>query len=669
MQLLMAFALLAPPYLDGCHTVTPSASFLHTAEDEVVTVTLSAGPAAAAQARLDAARNASPDACLSILLRGRVEVTDQPLRIGSRTVVQFADGAEVVAGRGDVPALLAITGSEFVTLRSVGTEPATLRGGATAIRVTDSERVHIDRLAIRGSGTGVSFKGRGATGYARGFSATRMLIRDCRAGIEVDETAQFQCHDSTVVAREAALRIASPDAMFVNNRIVGDVRLSAALNVVARNDVRGMLTLTGESSRAYVVENELAGGLGVDGEWHALYRNTLRGDVVVAGEEHTFCQNAGAALPASPAAVVFNPPTAARWHEEPVLPGTARYDIEVQGTAVWTFPRWEAIPEDKRPPLADLSVAQQAVDAAVSEHPDAAVVVRLKGLFQATAEWVLPRNVCVVLDGSIRAAGDQLDHRLAEDGRRSQLIGFPKGGCASFSGGIVDAAFLPYHALNMPGAARIVVDGVTVKRSGFNGITTKEHNNARRPVFIRGCTVVDCAGRGIWVHVCKNVHVLDCVSSGNISDGIDYDAYGHETTGLFNVCSGNRRHGMFIEEAVKHVRVFGNQLDGNGSCGVAIWDEAVVGNTGWNSVIANTCRGNGTGVSIGGRAAEKTSNENLVLGNVLRGNRKIGLRYANAHSYGNYCVHNQIADNADDLVDHSRRVMTEFWSGIVQTRD
>ncbi len=56
-----------------------------------------------------------------------------------------------------------------------------------------------------------------------------------------------------------------------------------------------------------------------------------------------------------------------------------------------------------------------------------------------------------------------------------------------------------------------------------------------------------------------------------------------------------RRHGVFIEEAISHNIVFGNQLNANHQAGVHVWNEEVVGNTGPNLIAATNATGTGGG--------------------------------------------------------------------------
>ena len=88
----------------------------------------------------------------------------------------------------------------------------------------------------------------------------------------------------------------------------------------------------------------------------------------------------------------------------------------------------------------------------------------------------LPPNTCIVLDGTITAATDQPSDNESAQAPTTQLVLMPSKGVASIAGGVLDGAGRPQHVVNAPGAAVVVLDGVTVRRSGYNGITTKERH-------------------------------------------------------------------------------------------------------------------------------------------------------------------------------------------------
>jgi len=176
-------------------------------------------------------------------------------------------------------------------------------------------------------------------------------------------------------------------------------------------------------------------------------------------------------------------------------------------------------------------------------------------------------------------------------------------------------------------------------------------------MFIYRCNVYGNNARGIWAHVATRVHSIANNCAGNNTDGIDLDAHAIDCTALFNTSNGNRRHGVFIEEGVDHNIVFGNTLNDNFTAGIHVWNEEVKQNTGMNVISANECNGNYRGTSVGGRANDKTSHDNLFFNNITRYNRLNGILAGNSKAKGNYftqCVigqniQNDIAPHADAI--------------------
>ena len=664
---------------DG-YFATPESPFITAPGEEVAIVQMQSGGMAQVQNQLDVARNAKPEAVIVLKLSGTVTVTGKPLKLGSRTCVVFAEGARIVADTA-VPALICIERAELISLSASDTFRGTLDGNGRAevgIKVTTSGKVNIDGLDIANCATaGIEYTGRGADVLSDAGSITRCRVTGCGTGAHIRDAAQFVVVDSVFLSgRWAGIDIESPSSIVANNRCVGNktgIRTGSKNGTVAGNTVRGNRVglALGEATLAnFVSYNRFAAngvGIHVNGERNSIYCNEMDNgkefdaegkDNVIAGHRDV----AGEEVDVK-ANVYFNPPTDSNNHaDKTIVNGLGRHDIEVQGGAGRTFHHTKPKPEP-----ADLSVAQAAIDKARQEHPDDVIVAHLKGLFVATGPRTglsIPANACVIVYGSIQSASKEMDWRQypKETQFDTQVIKLADRGFASLSGGIIDGRFQPYHVINAPGKNTAIIDGVTVKAAGMNGITTKGHGGLGKPIFVRSCTVVDSANRGIWAHVSRDVHVIDNVCAGNISDGIDLDAYCMQSTALFNVCTGNRRHGIFVEEGVKDNLVFGNRLADNLGCGIAVWDEAVKGNTGPNALVCNTCDRNGVGVAVGGRSAEKTSNTNFFFNNVCVENRRAGLRYGNVHSGDNYFSQHVVARNAKPIEDYTRRPMTLYFA-------
>jgi len=156
-----------------------------------------------------------------------------------------------------------------------------------------------------------------------------------------------------------------------------------------------------------------------------------------------------------------------------------------------------------------------------------------------------------------------------------------------------------------------------------------------------------------------------CLDNG--LDGIDIDAVAHDCTALFNVCSGNHRHGVFVEEAVCHDVVFGNRLERNQIAGIHVWNEAVGGNTGPNVIAANICRQNGRGIGLGGRASDKTAHDNLFFNNLCADNRDRNIGDGSKHAERNYFTQS-VLSGGDPAADWHQPTNVYFTAPQISAR-
>ena len=592
---------------------------------------------------LTEARRKEPNAVLVATLSGTITVTDVPLRVPSRTCVVFAPGGTVTAGP-DVGAgcLVEIADAEFVSL-STQSGAALLDGRgrvATGVRVRGCGKVHLDRLTVTGcTQVGLAYAGRGGDRFADCGSVTRSNFRRCgREGIAARESAQFLCLGNTIAeCGGTGLAIDSPQGLVAGNTVsesdVG-MRAGGAGLVVTRNTLTGRhiaLAATDTANGCLFSENTFGPGqraVDLAGSACAFFGNTFSVTPVlrVTGKGHTFVSNRNlppAAIPAE-GGLYFAPPTSAQNRKEDVVvAGLGRFDLAITGR------------EPKPTPLSDVQVA---LDEARRSHPQDVIVATLDGSFVAGAGPTglrLPPNTCVVLDGSISAAMDEPGHRKSPQGRITQLVLMPAEGVASIAGGVLDGALLPQHVVNAPGAAVVVLDGVTIRRSGSNAITTKERHNLSRPMFVRGCRVTDNAGRGIWVHVCRSAHAIANVCTANGADGIDFDAYGRNSTALFNTCTGNRRHGVFVEEpGTADNTIYANRLHGNRSHEICLYNSSKTKPLARNLLACNDCAG-------GGISARALMHDNVLFNNVCRPGRLIGGMWSSRDTY--------VAQNVTDV--------------------
>jgi len=612
----------------------PAGPFVISPNETVRRMSFRSAPAGRVGRTLGEARRKEPDAVLVATLSGTVTVTDVPLRVPSRTCVVFAPGGSVTAGPdAGADCLVDIADAEFVSLSTEsGTALLDGRGRiATGVRVRGSGKVHLDRLAVTGcTRLGLAYTGRGGGRFADSGSVTRSRFLRCgRGGIAADRAAQFLCMGNTVdECGGTGLAIDSPQGLVAGNTVSGSdvgMRAGGAGLVVTRNALTGRhaaLAATDTASGCLFSENTFGPGkLAVDlaGYACAFFGNTFPASPVlrVTGKGHTFVANRGlppAAVPAG-GGLYFAPPTPARNRKEDVVvAGLGRLDLAITG-------------RETKPTR--LSQVQAALDEARRSHPQDVIVATLHGSFVADAGPTglqLPPNTCIVLNGSIAAATGKGDRSGSPQGRITELVLMPRGGVASIAGGVLDGAGRPRHVVNAPGAAVVVLDGVAVRRSGANAVTTKERHNLARPMYVRGCRVTDNAGRGIWVHVCRSVHAIANVCTGNGADGIDFDAYGRKSTALFNLCTGNRRHGVFVEEpGTADNMIYANRLHGNRSHPICLYNSSKTKPLARNLLACNDCSG-----SISVRAL---MHDNVLFNNVCRGGRLLGGMWTSRNTY------------------------------------
>ena len=681
-----AFTPLAPAAAMQQFFREPDAPFLVSADETVERVTLPEVVAAApsllgkltgekavaavavsqAQAVIDATRVKSPDAVLIFETRGPIEVTDTPLRLGSRMFLQVSAGGGIIAADNCTAAsLIEIKDAEAVTILSRGPGIGVIDGRGkpvTGISVTGGARINLDRLVVQKCETaGIDYRGRDAAAVNQAASATRCHFSENADGLRADQTAAFQCLNNVFSKNTGtALTIASINSIVAGNEFQSNksaIRSASDRGVIARNRIgdEAALELTAEGQGNLVTENIGTGTahlLVIAGSTQQVFRNDLPGTATLDGGAKDIFLIGNAKLtvdPAAPGLRLFNPPTFGHPHQDPVIvAGMGRFDLPVITGGKLQRDK------DKEPgiPAVDLAVAQEALNLARTEHPDDVLVLKLQGEFVSRnpAGLELPPNTCLILEGRILAElGTPLEPAWDRAAEHSQIILLPKTGYSSVSGGKLDCARQAFFPINAKTGSVAVIEGVNLASGARDGINTK--TRSKDPVFIYRCNAYANGGRGIWAHVCTRVHSIanNCVA--NNMDGIDLDAGSIDGTALFNTCTGNRRHGVFIEEGITHNIAFANTLNANLQAGVHVWNEEVKKNTGLNVISANECNGNRRGTSVGGRASDMTANQNLFFNNICRENWLNGILAGNSHATGNFFSQIVVGQsNEEDIV-------------------
>jgi hypothetical protein len=636
----------------------PDAPFITSPKEQIHRLNIPAGTAEASQTLIDAARKEKPEAILIIELTGNLTIGSTPLRLGSKTCLQLSPSTGLTAGANcSAPSLISVEKAEFVSISSRGPGPATLDGGSkavTGIQITEGSRINLDQLNIlRCAKTGIDYRGTtNVTSLNEAASVTRCHFEKNGTALQVDQSGGFQCLDNVFHDQTGtALIINSLNSMVAGNTFSGnkaDIQASSDRGIITRNTFGKSeitLDLTPTSKGNLISENRGTAQdltLSIAGESHQLFHNTLSGSAKLApGTKEAFLiSNENLQIdPTTPGLKFFNPPTLNRPHTNSVIvAGMGRFDLPLIAGG-----KKEAKPADKdKPPKivpVDLSLVEAEIAKAQTEHPNDVLVIRLDGEYicKNPNGLELPPNSCLLMAADARILFDlgiPLEPAWARAEPLTQVVLLPKSGFCSISGGKLDANRQAHFPINANTGSIALIEGTSLIAGARDGINTKNRKGSD-PIFLYRCNVYGNNGRGIWSHCANRVHAIANVCSGNFMDGIDLDAHAINCTALFNVCNANRRHGVFIEEAIENNIVFGNKLDGNGT-GIHIWNEEVKGNTGPNLIAANHCSGNRRGIGLGGRADDKTAHGNLFFNNVCTENREDGILTGNSKAKENY---------------------------------
>ena len=630
--------LLGPSAFAGDGFFTPPESPIPLNAGPVHQVDLAGGSADEAQKLIDATRREHPGEWLMLNAKGDLIVSGAPLRLDSRTVLKLSPKAGVKAGAAcSAPALISIADAGQVTVCSSGPGLAVISGGGKAsigISVTAGKLIAFDQLNVTGcTRTGIHYRGNDAAAVNEAGSVTRCQFQANGDGLDVAQTAAFMGLDNQFLSQTGtALAIDSVTSIVAGNSFTANragIVSSSARGVLTRNSLndRMPLELTPASTGNLVTENRGKGAgarLLLGGSGNRLFRNSLSGKVAAApgSRDNLLLSNDSLSFEKpSPAVKIFNPPSLQDTRPPEIIPGMGRWDLKFASTAT---------------PL-DLASVGEAITKARADHPNDVLVATLAGQFISHLPdgLQLPPNTCLILKGKITAeCGLPSDPEYNKASPLTQVIRLPKSGFCSVVGGTLNAGKQVFFPLNANTGALALIEGVTLTGGQRDGLNTKGRGGAGA-LFVNHCNVPDNKGRGIWSHVASGVTLIGNTCTNNRLDGIDFDAYSSKGIALFNSCSGNKRHGIFVEEAISGHILFANTLNVNGNAGVHVWNQEVKGNTGLNVIAANTCKYNRRGTSVGGRATDKTANGNLFFNNVCLENWLNDLMPGNRNATGN----------------------------------
>ena len=614
--------------------------------EQIVRIELKAMTVAQAQHILDTSLEENPAAVFIVHVTGEIRVSSVPLCVHDRTCMFLEKEAQFVASAGcTADSLLRISGGEYVSI--TGSYDPRQRGSfeqknmfcgnggvAIGININNSGRIHLDRISVAGCrAAGISVVGRGPEQYDQAVSLTRSVVCDCQGdGVRVRESPACLVLDSRITSiSKAALVIDSPSTV-VANTLCSDsgkgIVMSSSDGILTRNQVLKNATgiyLKDQSEYSLIYENlvsENATGIVFEGKQATVGWNVFQNDkeVVAGGSKNIMYSNRGVEPEAIRSAGVayFNPPTSSNLHREPFVWNNGSGDSELCS-------RYDIVIDSGSQALEIKDVNNQIRKERL-DHPDSILVVRMRGSFKNQTEdgFVLPDRTCVILDGKI------VNDYVSNNPESFELIHMKGKGCNSFSGGQIISENKVFSAISGAGASNVfLLAEVDINlhsehggrgSNSVNAVSSKEHFG---PFVVRRCTIQDPGHRGIWMHVSKRVYALGnrCLAGGF---SIDFDAYCFHSAAMFNTVSRNSYHsGIFFEECVKSNTAFGNFCDKNPANGICMWTENVRGKTEKNVVACNVIRGgvqmeaNRSGISLGGRAADRTTENNFFFNNRL----------------------------------------------------
>jgi hypothetical protein len=615
------------------YTPAPSAC-LAVMGEAAVTVTIGDATLADAQMQIDAARGANASAAILVKMSGAYVVTSSPLRLPSQTCLVLTGTLQAGPGA-TAGALLLISGQSKVSV-SGGTYDG---AGAPldGIRVDGSRKVNIDGVTVRNAGhAGIAFAGPGGTVWDGGSALTRCDVAHSAAGIHVEAATRVLVLDSNVHDNMGPGIDFAGSAGFgaiVHNRASSNatgINVDGADNAVTDNVLTGNangLVLGPMSANNSCLDNALAdnssAGIQLAGDNNLVYANSFTGGampLVAAGTTNSVVPVAGPLAPG--ANKYFFPPTIANPHTSPIASGKGRTDLTVKGGS-----------------MADV---QAQYDAARAAHPDDVIVLHLQGRFTLGTPFTLSSFTSVLLDGTIDV--------MATSG--PVIVGTPGVQYLSISGGTLDAHNTPIPGIFLDLGTLAVLDHVAVNNFGVqnprSGSASIRMGGGSGYSIIRGCHVDVSGGRAIWTeNASSRFIVVGNTSSHANMDGIDFDAHTANSLAKDNVCDGNTRSGIFIEEGAAFNKAYGNVFSNTSSHGINIYSNLAGKSSHQNMAFCNALPGNNNGVRIGAINGNTTS-DTFLFNNVISNTKGSGLTI-DPLGANNYASLNVMSGNNPDF--------------------
>jgi hypothetical protein len=648
---LIAAVLASSPWAIFALYVPSNARFIEKpAGESVVTINDNSGSISTAQAKIDGARKANPAAVVVINLNGDYGVTAAPLRLESNECLVLGPSTVLrAAANATAGSLISITRQSFVSVAG-GTLDA--GGGAmNCINATACSRVNIDGVTARNAGLdAIALTGEGMTVFDNEFTVTRCTVTGCRQehyGISVKEATQAALIDDVCAGNQGGgIMMGAAHGTVVHCTCNGNgagITVTGNNNAVTANTISGNvngIVVAGGATENMCLSNRIEGststGLSLAGSGNVVFDNTLTGNANQYASAATGNFVVPLNAPLNDAGnSYFYPPTVSNPHNEPVIVrGMGRTDVTIGSTT-----------------SDDLQAKYEAARAA---HPKDVIVLHLPGLYAfATASFRIHSDTCLLLTGTFQLSSGPTTTKTVIQSADHETTN------CYISGGLIDGGghgAKGYGGINFSSYALVGVDGVRIQNFG-NGL---RHSNPAKgihfltgkgdtPGFIKGCTVHNIGGRGIYLQ--NNHKAGRGVITGNSVDTCGFDGYdGDSSTSnavvQFNTIGGFiSRYGIFFEEGGKYNKAIGNNVS-HAMRGINMYSFNGSG-TNYNSAICNTLSANANGIRCGSQLNKDTSH-NFIFDNSVTGTKPAAAIISQDTGVQNYFSQQFLAGNATD---------------------
>ena len=520
-----------PPVI---YTPPPASGWITAPGEQRMTLTLSSGDLAGAQAEIDKARAANANTVLDIRMSGTFMVTASPLKLPSLSSLVLTGTLRAAPGA-TAGALVSIDGASKVAVAG-----GTLDGGGAAlagISVTRSSKVNIDKVTIAAvGGDGIVVDGTGnATPEVRVAIVRCSVSGAGKSGIAVKNAAQVVVVNNVVAGSGAAgITVGGTHAVVANNTVQAGatgIQVAGDDNAISKNSLCGNATglaLTPESNANSLFQNTLTGALALGGMGNLVFDNTTAS--VKNGGSGNYVLSTGAAVTVA-GNNYFRPPTLKNRHQDAtIVNGRGRQDVAVMGTT--------------------LDQVQVRYDAARAAHPNDFIVLTLTGTFHQSGAGVeLQSYTAVVLDGTITVDPGTTGGAFQAAAGTSFI---------SISGGTIEGNGRNNPAIEMS-TSMVYLDGVTAQHFGVGTTRTGKgavHLSGNGAFgVVRGCRVDGTGGRAIWTQNAGRRYLMlnNHVSNANM-DGIDFDSHTSNSIATGNRSESNTRYGVFRKREPSRTR-------------------------------------------------------------------------------------------------------------------